>query len=381
MDNMATQQGARRAYQPNNKRRRRRRKAGPLLISVLALVGLGAALLIYQAIFTRQESIASMTATPISTSSTYLNTGEGLLYQTDGQIHFFHLADSKKNYTYGMGASDIRMSGSSSMTVVYNAASLQVVGKKSPIAFNGMVKGVECGERFLAVLRTTAEGVDTILILTADGEQVDQRTFGDQFIVDFGFYKTSVEMLWIETLSDSAGMPTTTISTYDLNRRDITGVINIQDQLVDEIYITSKSFFAAGTNQIIRYTHDGNKEVYRNTIYGYQIADFSSASGTPTFLLTPRGGDFHSVRLLTLEEGGAANPVETYLQLPGEGVAAFIMNNRLVVASREKLFTYSIRARLQSEATFEQPIDAAVKLTDSILMLSSNGTYYLTTTK
>ena len=156
---------------------------------------------------------------------------------------------------------------------------------------------------------------------------------------------------------------------------------DIRDQLVDEIYITKDSFFAAGTNQIIRYTHDGNKEVYRTTIYGYQIADFSSASGTPTFLLTPRGGDFHAVKLMTLAEGSAANTVETFLQLPGEGVAAFIMNNRLVVASREKLFTYSIRAKLQSEATFERPIDAAVKLTDSILMLSSNGTYYLTTVK
>ena len=378
---MATNRSAGRAYQTNTKRRKKRKKAGPLLLSILAMAGLGIAVLIYQAIFTHQESIASMTATPISTASTYLNTGDGLLYQTDGEIHFYHLTDSNRNYTYGMGASDIRMSGSSAMTVVYNASSLQVVGQAAPIAFNGQVKAVECGQKYLAVLRTTPEGVDTLLILNTDGSSVDQRTFGDQFVVDFGFYSTSGEMLWIETLSANAGTPTTTISTYDLNRRDISGVINIQDQLVDEIYVTSDSFFAAGTNQIIRYTHDGNKEIYRYTIYGYQIADFSSASGTPTFLLTPRGGDFHSVKLLTLAEGTAANAVETYLQLPGEGVAAFIMNNRLIVAGREKLYNYSIRARLQSEATFDQPIDAAVKLTDSILLLSSNGTYYLTTVR
>lgn len=378
---MPTSQGVRRAPQTKSKRRKRRKKAGPLLISILALVGLGAALLIYQAIFTRQESIAFMEATPISTSSTYLNTGDGLLYQTDGQIHFYHLTDNKKNYTYGMGASDIRMSGSSAMTVVYNSASLQVVGKKAPLTFTGTVHAVECGNEHLAVLRTTEEGVDSILILTADGEQIDQRSFPDQFIVDFGLYKTTGEMLWIETLGINSTMPTTTISIYDLNRRDVIGVITIQDQLVDDVYITQKSFFAAGTNQIIRYTHDGNKEVYRNTIYGYQIADFSAASGTPTFLLTPRGGDFHSVKLLTLLEDSAPEPVETYLQLPGEGVAAFIMNNRLVVAGREKLFTYSVRAKLQSEATFEQPIDAAVKLTDNTLLVSSNGTYYLTRMK
>ena len=99
---MATYGSAGRAYQSNTRKRRKRKKAGPLLLSVLALAGLGAALLIYQAIFTHQESIASMTATPISTSSTYLNTGDGLLYQTDGEIHFYHLTDSNKNYTYGL---------------------------------------------------------------------------------------------------------------------------------------------------------------------------------------------------------------------------------------------------------------------------------------
>ena len=74
---------------------------------------LGIALVIFQFIFNKQEATVSMEMTPISTASTYINTGDGLLYQTDGQIHFYHLTDSKKNYTYGMGASDIRMSAAS----------------------------------------------------------------------------------------------------------------------------------------------------------------------------------------------------------------------------------------------------------------------------
>ena len=371
------------------RKRKKKRRSRTLWFSLAVMLVLGAAVLIYQFIFQKQESIMSMDPTPISTQSTYLNTGDGLLYQTDGQIHFYHLTDEKKNYTYGMGASDIRMSGSESMTIVFNSASLQVVGKKEPLTFTGSVREVECGKNHIAVLRTNESNVDTVLVLTPDGEQLDQRVFPDQYVLDFGLYNVGgPEMIWIETLNCNATAPTTTVSIYDTSKAnsdggmgDITGVINVQDQLIDDIYITQSSLFAAGTNQIIRYTHDGNKEIYRTTVYGYHVSDFSSASDAPTFLLVPRGSDFHSVRMLTLSEGSAPEPVDTFLQLPAEGIAAYIMGNRLVVASREKVFTYSLKGKLQSEATFEQPVDAAIKLTDSILMLSSNGTYYLATVK
>lgn len=386
------------SYQPNSavaprgsmpRRRKKKRKPSTLLFSLGLLVLLGAGLLIYQAAFQKRASTVEMTATPISTNSTYLNTGDGLLYQTDGQIHFYHLSDEKKNYTYGMGASDIRMSGSESMTVVFNSASLQVVGKEKPVTLPGRILDVSCGKGYLAILQRGDDGSEAVRLQTPDGQECKVYAFVDQFVVDFGFYSVSGERLWIETLSVNAGTPATMIYTYDLGKltktgteiqsgtQEQTGMVTIQNQLVDDLYITQNSIFVAATNQIFRFTHDGNKEAYRMTVYGYEVVDFSSASDSPTFLLTPRGGDFHSVKILTLEEGGAAAEVETYLQLPTEGVDAFIMGSSLVVASREKLLTYSLKGKLSAEAMFEQPIDAAVKLTNSILMVSSNGTYYL----
>ena len=379
---MATQQGAPRQYVPQNgtggtKRRKKKKRNNTLIFSMITLSVLGIALVIFQFIFNKQEETVSMDITPISTESTYINTGDGLLYQTDGQIHFYHLTDSKKNYTYGMGASDIRMSGNKSMTVVFNTAQLQVVGEKSPLTFTGEIREVECGTDHLAVLRQAEDQQESVLVLNRDGKQLTELPFADQCIIDFGFYTTTNEMLWIETLNVSTGSPMTTINTYDLNKQEVTGLIHVQNQLVNDIYITSKSMFVVCTNQIIRYIHEGNKEIYRTMIYGYETVDFSNASGTPTFLITTRGGDFHTVRILTLAEDAAPEPVETTLQLPTEGVSAFIMGSRLVVASREQLFTYSLKGKLTATATFEQPIDTAVKLTDSKLLLSSNGMYYL----
>ena len=380
---MATQQGGTRTYAQNNApsapTRRKKKKKGnsTLIFSVVTLGILGIGLVIFQFIFNKQEATVSMDITPVSTTSTYINTGDGLLYQTDGQIHFYHLTDEKKNYTYGTGASNIRMSGSESMTVVFNESQLQVVGEKTPLTFTGIVEEVECGTKHLAVMLQAEDGSENVNIITKNGDQIDDLAFTDQCIVDFGFYTTANEMLWVETLNVSAGTPMTTIQTYDLSKKEVTGMIHVQNQLVNDIYITPSSMFVVCTNQIIRYIHEGNKEIYRTTIYGYEVLDFSFASGTPTFLLTTRGGDFHTVRMLSLAEDAAPAPIETTLQLPAEGVSAYIMGSRLCVASREQLFTYTIKGKLSATATFQQPIDAAVKLTDNKLLLSSNGMYYL----
>jgi hypothetical protein len=380
---MATQQSGMRPYAPANttgaptRRKKKKKRNSTLIFSVVTLGILGIALVIFQFIFNQQEATVSMDITPITTSATYISTGDGLLYQTDGQIHFYHLTDNKKNYTYGMGASNIRMSGSKAMTTVFNESQLQVVGEQTPLTFTGVVEEVECGTNHLAVMRAAEDGKESVLVITKGGEQIADLAYTDQCIVDFGFYSTANEMLWIATLNVSTGTPMTTIYTYDLNKREVTGMIHVQNQLVNEIYITPSSMFVVCTNQIIRYIHEGNKEIYRTMIYGYEVLDFSYASGTPTFLLTTRGGDFHTVRILTLAEADAPSAVETTLQLPAEGVSAFIMGSRLSVASREQLFTYTIKGKLSATATFEQPIDVAIKLTDTKLLLSSNGMFYL----
>src|SRR5512133_646246 len=143
---MATQQGGERAYERGynagnqTRRKKKKKKNNTLILYVITLGVLGIALVIFQVIFNKQEATVSMDITPISTTSTYISTGDGLLYQTDGQIHFYHLTYSKKNYIYGMGASNIRMSGSESMTVVFNESQLQVVGEQMPLTFTGIVE-------------------------------------------------------------------------------------------------------------------------------------------------------------------------------------------------------------------------------------------------
>ncbi len=359
------------------RRGRRRKKKSTLFYSVLLIAALGAAAFLYSFLFNKAQTHISAAITPIRTDNVYQNTGDGLLYQTEGEIHFYHLTDQKKNYTYGTAASTIRMAGSSEMTVVFNERSLQVIGARGdPVTMNGTILAVECGYKYLAVLQEDGSGAQSLVILDSAYKQRSVLTFTqDQYIEDFGFYRKNGERLWIEILSVNSGAPTTLIQTYDITKGDVSGVMQVRDQLVDQIYVTEESIFAVGTNQIIRYTHD-NREVYRNTVYGYEALDYTLA-GDPTFLMTPRGGDMHSVKMLTLKESESSGATETNLQLPTEGVAAYMMNGSLVVASREKIYVYTLKGKLSREASVDVPVDDAVKLTERILMIASNGVYYL----
>ena len=88
----------------------------------------------------------------------------------------------------------------------------------------------------------------------------------------------------------------------------------------------------------------------------------------------------HSVKLLRITE--ADNTVtETYLQLPSEGVAGFLMNNSLIVVSREKMFTYKLDGSLSETAALEFPIENAYKLSDTMLLLESGGQFYTASVK
>ena len=253
-------------------RGRRRRRASRLLLLIgLLLAAAAAAVAAYVLLFAERERTVSMTATPLTAGVTRLNTGSGLLYQTEGHIHYYDWNDQGRNYTEGTATEDIRMSGSTFLSVVYTPTMLQIVGQEQPVAFTGEVLSVECGREHIAVLRRDSEGGESILVLSATGEQVDQLLPDDQYIVDFGFYTTTGEMLWMQTISSASGTPTTRITTYDLQRRTGVGVMQVQDQLIDGLYFTENSVFAAGTSQIIRYTHDGNKEIYREMVYGYRV--------------------------------------------------------------------------------------------------------------
>ena len=272
---------------------RRKKKKGPSMMTwmFVAAVFIVGTLVVYLAFFRDREGTIEMTETPVAPGMTYLNTGKGLLYSNGGEINLYNWSTGNNTYFGKDEQGTVRMSGSSGMSAVFSGGNVQIImanGDISTLEFTGTIDSVELGTRHIAMLRRDSGGGESVLLYSTAGEQIDQILPGDQYVIDFGFYTVSgTEMFWVELLNVSAGQPTETIRCYDLSQKSMTGAISVQNQLVEEMYITTSSLFVSGTNQIIRYTHDGMKEAYRVTDYGYRVLDFSDASDEAVFLLTP----------------------------------------------------------------------------------------------
>ena len=81
------------------RRRRRRRASRTLLFTGLMLLLIAAALVIYLLFFSERERTISMTATPITAGVTKLNTGSGMLYQSNGHIYYYDWSNQNRNYS------------------------------------------------------------------------------------------------------------------------------------------------------------------------------------------------------------------------------------------------------------------------------------------
>ena len=356
-------------------RKKKKRRKNILRLVMFGLLGFSVVTLVWFFFFRETETVISMTETPITAEAEKLDIGSGMLYQTGNTLNYYDWSKSSRNYTETAAASNLRMTGSSTLAVVYTDTALQFVSSKVQRSFNGTILSVECGQKHIAVLWRNSSDKDSVIILDENGEQVDQLLADDAYIVNFGFYTSGGEMLWMQTLSVTATTPVTRVTTYDLTKHADSGVMQIQDQLIESLYFTTDSIFAVGTNQIIRFTYD-NQEIYREMIYGYKVIDFSSGSGTPTFLLAPREGDMNAVRLLSLQEADSSGATDTHLQLPGEGVAGYIMNGSLVVLTENNVYTYSLLGKLSSEAKLEYPATEVEKISDSTVLILSGGVYY-----
>ncbi len=303
-------------------------------------------------------------------------TGAGFLYIQDGTLYYDDLYNDKNDYYAPVSGEGVTLCGSPTLHALYNSAALKIVGASYPVEFTGRLLYVDCGSAYVAALRADASGAETVQVFDKTGAQKDQIDSGGQFIEDFGFYNAGNEYLYVLTLTLDSGTPVSTIAVYDMTHAATSGVMQVQNQLIEDIYFTQSGIFAVGTNQIIRYSLSGNRESYRETVYGWRVMDFESAS-SPTFLLGPRGVEKPgTVKLVTLKDADVAGTTQRLLQLPAGTIDAFVMNGKLVAVTSGGYIVMGVDGKRISERNVEINIEEAEKLDASTLLLRSGEAYY-----
>ncbi len=338
------------------------------LLIVLALIIGGVYLLTHP-----KTSALAGEQMPFAASQQYQYTDAGFLYMETGVLHYDDITDDSMDYTATVSAEQASLVGRGAKThVLYNDIAMKIIGAAEPCTFTGTAVRLAAGNGYVAALQRDGMGEESLLLFDGTGTQTDTQIFAGQLVEDFGFYTVGgSEFLYVETLDNSGGVPITTIRIYDMTKGSTTGVMQIQNQMIGDLRFTDSAIYLVGTSQIIRYAHAGNKESWRETVYGFELLDFAPGK-TPVFLLTPRSSEsLGMVKILQCADADVAAAKAYMLQVPAGALGAFLMNGKLAVVTPTSVCYYDYNGKKGTEYPLDVRAESVQKLTDTMLLIKS----------
>ncbi|HHT86156.1 MAG TPA: hypothetical protein GXZ61_00590 [Clostridiales bacterium] len=366
----------------------RKRKSGLIILILLFAVGAIIAASIVVPKFT--SPIKSVVKLPFGIYYNYAFTGNGFVYIEGSSLNYYSLSDSKQNYSVMLENTDVKLAGSDSVQVVYTNTSVRIPKNQVSLDLSGTVLSVKCYHGFVAVhieenSGASPEKPEKILVYNAAGEQLDEILFDGRKLIGYGFFRnTKYDQLYTIELDYKASMPITLISTYSLTTSAKTGIITIQNQLVERMIFTEKSVFAVGTNDIIRYEAEGHYESYRLLCYGYSYVDSAYSKSSAVFLMKDaddEGSIPKSVRIYKAAQGSMPDDKLQLLSIPETAKGVFAIYDRVYVLTANRLNRYSTQGGEDGSYKLSIAVDGATKLSDNKLLISSGAELYLITLK
>jgi hypothetical protein len=309
----------------------------------------------------------SITKTVYNATDTVITQKNGVLH-TDSDNLVFYDYFGKQIWNKKMFAADVKVTSSDTLIAVFNTNMVQLFDLDGNQFFSkeltGDILNAKCGIDKVAVItevQTEEEGKQKfLLIFNTKGEQLDNIPFNTQHIIDIGFYGKSSQ-LWVLTLDAAGVIPISRIATYNPGV-SMTGIIDINGQLVDKLIIDENSIYASGTTNLSIYNLFGEKQdsllVYGWYFHGEYISD-----GRPVFIYVPRNAvvknRFDSLRIIKINKSGNT---DLTINLPPDILKACIYNSKLYCFSQNNLYKYTLEGKLEDKYDLPYAIDGVFRV-------------------
>lgn len=307
--------------------------------------------------------------------------GNGFLNYKEKTLKYYDCFGKSKDFSRSLGFDDdnIKLAGGSEITVLYNDISFFVVGTKQAVNIeNGRIIDCKCGKNFAALLIKDNESANSrVEIYNSAGSLCNKKEFDTTIITGFGFESEFGTTFYYSEMSTAGKDLAITITTFDLERNSVNGVLCVYGMVVDDVIFTENSIFVVGTKYIIRFDRVTNKEVYRILIYGYEFYSVSmNNKKKQVFALAEADVEKPAyVKLLTLSESENANSTVRVINLPDDYVYFASMKGSLAVVTDHSVIKYDAYGKVSGTTECDGPISKAMKL-DSNKMLVKNGEKY-----
>ena len=368
-----------------DRKRKQNRRAELRLRRIIVLCAL--ALIIAGLIFGGLKLCASCKTTaakrslPFAPSDDYAYTGGGFLYTHDNQLSYLDIADESKSFTIDLEEDGAGVAGSDKIKVVYSSTSLQVVGTPYEHNIEGAVKKIVCGGKYVGAYIENADNTHSLAVYNSAGDRRYLADLGSSVLLDFGFEGGDSSAMYMSELVMTGTAVSSTVTTLDLARESITGVMNIQGEIAKNVILTAKSVFVFGTDSLIRFDRSTNTEAYRLLSRGYDCLDSSYADGRLMLLLSRSGEPASPLRVLSIKEADAADDSVLELSSVSGDSFCFLMRGKVVAVSSSTAVIRNMKGEITSTIPLGTEISSAEKLDETGILVTSNGSPMLFTLK
>ena len=327
-----------------------------------------------KAYLSSRSSFGTQTALPFYSEAVYACSNGVFYYVEGGKLRCYDPKNPDGATEMDLGTSDVSIAASGGTAALYSGTAVQIIGASDFIDVGGQVLSLRCAANHIAVLRLDPSGAAAVLVYDKTGTLVDVIEQKDDILLDCGFYSS---------LSSSAATPLTTLTTYSYLKQSnesvatMSGVITVQNQLVDRVVFTKNSIFISGTEQLMRCDAGISGESWRLLTYGYKMTDSSTSAARPVFLFVPRGEEgetMNMVKLYSADEAAQPAASARTVQLK-EGVHSIMLcSGKLAAFSDTKLYIYSAAGKLSATYELDFSCSGAKKLSENeVICESSDG--------
>jgi len=375
----------------------RKLKIGHMTVSRLAILGVGAGILIaalaailYLVYGNRSNGLRIARADVVS-GYQYREKDGRVNYRDDSHIYVY---DGARNKSVSYPVENISgYDASASMTIVYGGPNFQIQGFDQYRSIsNSRILDARVGTNYAALLfKTTAADRDErfILIIDKNMDSVTTIPFKDSEIVAFDFLSAgSTELLWVSTMDVGQFTEESIVRIYDCGQRGmlIHYSAPFYNQSVYRAYLSDRCLFLVGTQTIVRYDRDEDggfsAERDRVRVYGSTIVDFAANAESAYFIALPDAaeGERNSlVRLITVSQTDDlwSNVMQKYM--PSPIVGAFLHGGSICVFTDERFLQYSYAGKSLKDVELDDlPVSVLEYGEDGFLLLTEQNGYRVT---
>ncbi len=338
---------------PRNKGRKRRNNTFGLIGIILAIcVVLGLGVWWIVSATTAGINPKELAFTP---DMSYHATEDSIYYISEQNLSCIDYANNEK-WTLQLPLTGASVKASSSLVAVYSESVVVAYSKTGEQLctkeFYGKIKGVSCGQDYIAVLNEDTSGVSKIIMLNTKGEEVTTYDFSGKFIVDFDF--TSGNAFYIYTIDSGAVVPVARMMSYNGDLAN-TGNIAVEGQLLQKVLFLKDTLYMVGTNHLMKMDYIGNKQSEK-LIYGWEYADSYIDKNENTRILFVPGGENTGQANISNIRYVEPDQKDLFIQMPSSTIGVSLGKDKIYAFTPTMIRTYNSDGTATGD--YEVPVTA-----------------------